>query len=217
MITIDNQKQCNKCKEWKPATNEFFSRSKSCALGLDARCKQCKSANNRKRYEENSEKVKEKNRKWRSENPKRAKELARKRYEANPEREKERKRKWKEANQWREKETNRKWREANLERHKELSRKWKEANPDKTAANNHKRRARKSNADGTATAEQIKARFQYHENRCYYCGDSESGLHIEHRIPLSRGGSNWPANLVPSCPTCNLSKHAKTEKEFINQ
>lgn len=127
--------------------------------------------------------------------------------EANPERAKGHIREWKKKNPELVKEHSRKW-------YKENYRKWQDANPEKKAARNQKRRALKANADGTATAEQIKARFQYHENRCYYCGDNESGLHVEHRIPLSRGGSNWPSNLVPACPSCNLSKHTKTETEF---
>ena len=114
----------------------------------------------------------------------------------------------------RNKEKVREWVKANPELAKERWRKWREANPEKKSAQRQQRRALKANADGTSTAEQIKARFQYHENRCYYCGDNESGLHVEHRIPLSRGGSNWPANLVPSCPSCNLQKGTKTETEF---
>ena len=185
MITIDNQKQCSKCKEWKPATNEFFPNEKFGPLGLRSQCKQC-----------SYKKV----RKWR---------------EANPERAKESVRKWNQANSERMKESTRKWREENPERYKENVRKWREENPGKKSANNQNRRALKANADGTSTAEQIKARFQYYGSRCYYCGDNKSGLHVEHRIPLSRGGSNWPANLVPACPTCNFSKHTKTEKEFL--
>ena len=177
MITIDNLKQCGTCKEWKPATNQFFANQKMRVGGLTSRCKSCY----RKWYKTHSELAKERSRKW---------------YEKHPERKKEQ---------------NRKWKEANPERRKEHNRKW---NPERKKASSHKRRALKANADGSATAEQIKARFQYHENRCYYCGDNESGLHIEHRIPLSRGGSNWPANLVPSCPSCNLQKGTKTETEF---
>ena len=154
MITIDNLKQCGICKEWKPATNEFFSNQKQGALGLLSRCKFCH--------------VK----------------------------------------------VNRKWRKANPERLKEVRLTWRKANPEKVRAFRQQRRALKANAVGHSTAEQIQARFQYYENRCYYCGDSKSGLHIEHRIPLSRGGSNWPANLVPACQSCNLSKNAKTETEF---
>ena len=185
MITIDNQKECSICKEWKPATNEFFGNQKKGALGLTSRCRSCENKNSRNWRENNPEKKKELDRKWRENNPEKAKELVRN------------------------------WRENNSKRMKELQHKWKKANPEKLAANTQQRRALKANADGTATAEQIKARFQYHENRCYYCGDNESGLHVEHRIPLSRGGSNWPANLVPACQSCNFTKHTKTEKEFL--
>ena len=187
MITIDNQKQCGKCKEWMPATNEFFFKNKKSKLGLDWHCKSCSKRNSKK---------------WWVENPGKSKEYGRKRAEKNPERERE---------------YARRWRKNNPEQSREKSRKWRKNNLEKSMASDQRRRARKSNAVGTSSAEQIKARFQYHENRCYYCGDNESGLHIEHRIPLSRGGSNWPANLVPACPSCNLSKNTKTEKEFINQ
>lgn len=202
MITIDNQKQCSKCKEWKPATNEFFSIRKAGLFGLNSQCKRCSNEINRKWYEANPERKKETGYKWR---------------EANPERKKENDRKWSQANSQRQKEIARKWNQSNPERVKENARKWLEANPKKISEYMHKRRAREANAAGTATAEQIKARFQFHENRCYYCGDNKSGLHVEHRIPLSRGGSNWPANIVPACPTCNRTKHTKTEKEFLEK
>ena len=32
--------------------------------------------------------------------------------------------------------------------------------------------------------------------------------HVDHRMPLSLGGSNYPDNLQLLCPTCNLSKSA---------
>jgi len=30
--------------------------------------------------------------------------------------------------------------------------------------------------------------------------------HIDHVKPISKGGSNWPANLRPACEPCNLRK-----------
>jgi 5-methylcytosine-specific restriction endonuclease McrA len=42
----------------------------------------------------------------------------------------------------------------------------------------------------------------------------EQSYHIDHMIPLSRGGSNWPSNLQLLCPRCNLSKHAMTDEEW---
>jgi len=215
MITIDNQKQCTKCKEWKQATNEFFGKKNKSSLGLVSQCRNCVCEKTREWCKANPERHKENKRKWKK--TEQAREKGRKWYEENRKRIIEKNRKWVKANPELAKEKNRKWREGNLDRAKELTRKWRKENPKKLLAYNQNRRALKANAAGHATVEQIKSRFQYHENRCYYCGDSESGLHVEHRIPLSRGGSNWPSNLVPACQSCNFSKHTKTEKEFINQ
>jgi 5-methylcytosine-specific restriction endonuclease McrA len=38
--------------------------------------------------------------------------------------------------------------------------------------------------------------------------------HLEHRIPLSRGGNNEYSNLAVACQPCNNRKHAKTEIEY---
>lgn len=89
-------------------------------------------------------------------------------------------------------------------------------NPYAKKARKHRRRARIKNASGYSTKEQIQARFDYHGNKCYYCGDTSCELQIEHRIPLSRGGSNWPANIVPACRFCNSKKFTKKEHEFKN-
>jgi 5-methylcytosine-specific restriction endonuclease McrA len=34
-------------------------------------------------------------------------------------------------------------------------------------------------------------------------------------IPLSKGGTGWPANLVPACKSCNLSKAMKNVWEWL--
>jgi 5-methylcytosine-specific restriction endonuclease McrA len=38
--------------------------------------------------------------------------------------------------------------------------------------------------------------------------------HLEHRIPLSRNGTNKYNNLAIACQQCNCKKHAKTEEEY---
>ena len=50
--------------------------------------------------------------------------------------------------------------------------------------------------------------------RCAYCGEVSAVLQKEHKIPLSRGGSNAAANIVPSCPRCNYRKGSLTDAEF---
>jgi 5-methylcytosine-specific restriction endonuclease McrA len=96
---------------------------------------------------------------------------------------------------------------------KEQIKNYREKNPDCHRVANKKRKYLKKTAKGTFTKELLKQKFDYYGNRCYYCNNSDK-LTIEHRIPLSRGGTNWPANLLPVCPSCNSKKGAKTEKEF---
>ena len=38
--------------------------------------------------------------------------------------------------------------------------------------------------------------------------------HLEHKTPLSRGGTNNYCNLAIACDKCNLNKHNKTEAEY---
>jgi 5-methylcytosine-specific restriction endonuclease McrA len=54
---------------------------------------------------------------------------------------------------------------------------------------------------------------------CYLCLKpiNLENEHIEHKIPISRNGSNDWENLAISCKTCNLRKNTKTEKEYIEK
>jgi len=189
-------KRCTKCGVVK-YFGEFKKRS-DCAGGVNSRCKACEAESNRKWCKENREKRAEHSRKY---------------YEKNRGNVLESHRKYREENSEKVAESKRKYREKNKERAAELQRKWCEENPEKSAERGRRRRARKANANGTHTAEHIKARFDYYGNKCIYCG-SEENLEVEHRIPLSRGGSDWPANLAPACRPCNRSKSTKTEAEF---
>lgn len=75
------------------------------------------------------------------------------------------------------------------------------------------RKARKRAAPGTCTKAQLDARIAFYGNKCAYCpGPFE---HVDHVIPLSRGGSNWPANLRPACAKCNLSKSDMSAREWL--
>ncbi len=46
---------------------------------------------------------------------------------------------------------------------------------------------------------------------CYWCGQRKPVrlLHIDHIVPISKGGADCISNVVPSCAYCNLSKKAK--------
>jgi hypothetical protein len=42
--------------------------------------------------------------------------------------------------------------------------------------------------------------------RCENCGEPTKFLQIDHRTPVSRGGTNDPSNLHALCPSCNSKK-----------
>lgn len=55
---------------------------------------------------------------------------------------------------------------------------------------------------------------------CQYCGISanESKLHVDHIIPVTKGGTNDLKNLVTSCEQCNNSKGKRiVEEPYLNQ
>jgi 5-methylcytosine-specific restriction endonuclease McrA len=53
------------------------------------------------------------------------------------------------------------------------------------------------------------------ERVCRWCGvDCSSDFHIDHVIPLARGGQHVTENLCIACPTCNVRKHAKLPEEW---
>jgi 5-methylcytosine-specific restriction endonuclease McrA len=76
------------------------------------------------------------------------------------------------------------------------------------------RRARFLKTQGSFTDESLSNKFKYYGNRCIYC-KTDDNITLEHLIPLSRGGTNWTANLAPSCLPCNMKKNSKTHKEFL--
>ena len=96
---------------------------------------------------------------------------------------------------------------------------YKKANPEKIVEISNRRRARKLNAltDNHTVKDVISA---YGKN-CHICGIEidldaprstkftgwKNGLHIDHLIPLSKGGSDLLENVRPSHAICNMKKH----------
>lgn len=121
------------------------------------------------------------------------------------------------------------WAASNRDKTREATRRWERKNPGAKRKykqtvrgkqigriNAHKRRARLSGNGGKFSLEQWLSRFEFYGKCCAYCGielDSLS-VQIDHVIPISRGGPDWPSNLVPSCSLCNLRKGTRLVLPF---
>jgi len=80
----------------------------------------------------------------------------------------------------------------------------------------HLRRLRLVENGGVHTVQDVLNQGESQNWCCWWCGVyCEDNYHEDHYIPLARGGSNWPKNIVISCPECNFSKGDKTPEEFI--
>lgn len=118
------------------------------------------------------------------------------------------------ANSERIAENRRRYQSENAERIAAQTKAYRENNPEKIAEHKRNRRAMKINAEGKHTCADISKIFDLQKGLCANCKTSlfKSGIrkmHIDHIMPLSLGGSNWPSNLQCLCPACNLRKRAK--------
>lgn len=78
----------------------------------------------------------------------------------------------------------------------------------KSAAWNATRRARKRNSVGRFTSRQIEALYAAQDGMCAICSLALNGdFHRDHKIALSRGGSNDISNIQLTHARCNLKKY----------
>lgn len=107
------------------------------------------------------------------------------------------------------------WVLANPDRAAAWRREYRQKNRAKIYAWIHARRAKKASAPGRHTAADVQAIGARQKWRCAWCAvPCADGYHVDHIIPLAKGGSNWPDNLCITCPTCNLRKRDKLPHEF---
>jgi 5-methylcytosine-specific restriction endonuclease McrA len=189
---VPRMRRCTKCGNEFPATAEFFHKNPQQKSGLNPTCKACKNAFQRARYV-NDEYHKERTRKWREQNREKA------------------------AGHTRKYRTTDKGKAAmkaayDTEYNRRRMAQWRRANPEKArAAHLRVRHA----GMGTVSAMDIATQHARQNGRCYYCGENlDEKYHVDHVIPVSRGGLNEPSNIVLACPFCNVSKGARLPHEW---
>jgi 5-methylcytosine-specific restriction endonuclease McrA len=90
-------------------------------------------------------------------------------------------------------------------------------NPEKVMARVAKYKKQKEAAGGYCSDEQSNKIRLSQEDRCYYCDiPLKNGGELDHKVPVSRDGNNWPENMAWACKTCNRDKHNKTVEEFMS-
>lgn len=83
---------------------------------------------------------------------------------------------------------------------------WIKANPEKAAVIRRNYAARKRNAEGSHTIDDVRKIVRLQRGRCAYCRTRLLAYHVDHIIPLSKGGSNDRRNLQVTCEPCNIMK-----------
>lgn len=102
---------------------------------------------------------------------------------------------------------------AYVERCRAQVKKYSESHAETIRAIRRNRKARIRNACGTHTAADIDQLFKLQKGRCANpkCRKrlSVGQFHIDHIVPIARGGSNDRRNLQLMCAHCNQAKHSK--------
>ena len=83
----------------------------------------------------------------------------------------------------------------------------------------HRARAQHYGVAGAFDKWDVELRLAKQGSRCHYCGEplerfGRNKFHVDHFIPLSRGGQNSMNNIVCTCPSCNRAKGNKMPWEY---
>lgn len=222
---------CSRCDTTNPRTAEFFFREKKSADGLAYVCKVCKTARQSAWRKNNPEAARAKDAKYnklqREQNPNRAKEYyaanrevlrakALEKYHSDPQAAVAYQLAWQRANPEKVKAIRERTlsKPSNHVKHVQRARNWNVENRERfndiqRVAQKRRNERKKLNGGRFTNADKL-AKFAEQNGRCFYCSvDLAPGYHTDHVVPLCKGGSNSPDNIVLACPGCNHKKATK--------
>ena len=104
----------------------------------------------------------------------------------------------------------RKWTAMHPKKDASYCKAWRERNPE--AKRNAKSKRRVQKFAGGSYKVTAKERTKILAAGCSYCHAAAD--HIDHVVPISRGGTHSIGNLTGACQRCNLSKHNKFLMEW---
>ena len=156
---------------------------------------------------------------WTKANPDKAKASYEAWHDKNGDRDKQRRAEYRERTRPERLKVSRAWYEANKSERAITVAAWRAKNKFRTRAIRHNYLAKRKSG-GTHTAADILSLFDAQKGKCAYSWcrkDLKSAYHVDHVMPISKGGTNDRRNLQLLCPTCNLKKNAKHPIDFAQE
>lgn len=206
---MEQYKTCPKCKQTKPHSD--WGKNKSKKDGLASECKSCHAAASAE---------------WRKANPDEQKRRSREQHAKNRDYANSRRKANYWANQDRERANRKKYYERTIESQRQSSREWRKNNPEKLREQNRRTRALRAAVPSEPYSTQdVLNRWG---TDCHLCGlpidltaprathtpGWESGLQLDHVIPISAGGPDVLDNVKPAHGKCNIGKgYIRTKKQ----
>lgn len=218
-------KKCCECKACK-STSEF-NKCSNAKDKLSYMCKECLSKYRKKYKENNIEKIKQyqknhssknenKIKKWEYEKERRKRDDVKQKMKENnkksynTEKAKQKRIKYYEENRDKILQRQEKKRLKNIDNFKSIQKKYRQTEKGKISEKNKYHKRRTKYKDGDVTNQQLKELYQ-NTKVCYWCNNKliKNDIHLDHYLPLSKGGRHTISNLVLACSSCNLSKSSK--------
>lgn len=162
--------------------------------------------------------VKVANAAWKAANPEKVKASKRKYAAANREKGAKAVAAWAAANREKRNASARARGAANREKERAYCKAWASKNKEARRINEQNRRGRKAAAGGKISKDLPAKLFALQKGRCACCKQPlGADYHLDHIVPLSRGGSNTDDNMQLLRPVCNLQKHALHPIDFMQR
>lgn len=225
---METTKICTKCKIEKSI--DEFTNSKNNKDGKSYQCRECNSIQNKEYREKNKDNIKDYKKEMYEKNRENVLQQRKEYYEKNRDMVLDRVNKYTDINREEINEKRRQFRKDNIEHMQNQDRKKyvkfreqilldrKAYNKTENGRliklkNDGKRRAKLKNGD--VTVQQLKE-LERNVKVCYWCNEplKNKEVHIDHYIPLSKGGEHTISNLVIACSKCNHTKSAKDPLVF---
>jgi 5-methylcytosine-specific restriction endonuclease McrA len=202
-MQMGDLKVCTKCETAKERS-EFYKKSAS-DDGLDYNCRSCKKAYQRAYQEKNADKLKAQHKDYREANADRIKAYKKAYYQEHFDEVNASNRAWNEANADRYTASKKAYHKANADTIIARVKAWSDANPDRSAAIKGKEAAIRRGGS-VSDIYDLELCIPFYEEARRLSRETGVKHHVDHIIPIAKGGLHCQENLQVLTATENMSK-----------